>query len=322
MRRKCFLVSIYVVVTLLLACNKDEYVRFDTLSKYGEEFFMGQKVAVWAGVDVSDKEEATYEWSCSDGHFEGPQNIFRNTWVAPYEKGVYTVTCTVRCNGKSDSRTTKMVVSEYFFERFDFPTTLFTATNVNPTYKNGKVYIVGSRANTQGRYYYTFTDPDLVPPFTLSEDVGREGEYKNASTTTNLILRFTRPTENGVLASRYIRYIGIDLLPTAEGTTRNFKFYINEINTKTQQNKSTDLMYEYVPECKFTEGVMKNFNITIDSDYTMIVKVDGVEIVRSASLKQWRDDNSIDHPLILNSFECAVYDKCNICLDNIYLYKQ
>ncbi len=307
---------------LLLGCSNDDYVRFDTLSRNGDVFYMGQKIAVWAGVEVSDKEAATYRWSCSGGSFTGPQNVFRTTWVAPYQRGEYTVTCTVECNGKSDTRSASFQVSEYFFETFTYTPTGYTATNVTPTYKDGAAYVTGSRNATQGRYYYTFTDPELLPPYSFSTDVGWKDTYKSTSTQTAVMLRMVRPSENNVLATKYVRYINLEIYPTAVSPSANYKLLFSDTNTSTSQTGSVTLASGHIPEFAWASGVWNTLSIAVESDFTVVLRAGGNELVRSAELKNWRTDNNISHKMQLNSFEYHIYDGCNIMIDNINLYKE
>lgn len=322
--------SILLLLTFLLsACEENGYVKIDTLSKYGDVYFGGQVVPVWVGVDVDERENATYEWVCDGGSFEGKTNVFRATWVAPLEKGEYTVKCTVTCNGASDTRITKMVVSEYFFDLFGVASSNFTARDVKVTYADGEAKVVGSKSNKQGLFVREISDDDFKVPFSFSYDASWRKNYKNATTPfMTWIVMKRAPDANGNKNSKYIRDIRLEVYPKASASGNNYKLSMEEYNITFGGAALIVASEGYLEDFEMPDGSkaedgkgMRNFELFVDAENMITVKVDGKVALMSNAIREWELANQISNVLNPSRAGFKVFDKCDMYLDNVYLKK-
>lgn len=329
MNKLNYIVSFLLLLLLVSSCKEDGYVRIDTLSKYGDTYFGGQVVPVWVGVDVNNLEKATYKWECDGGCFEGKTDVFRAAWVAPMEKGEYTVKCTVTCDGALDTRVTKMVVGEYFFDQFGVSSTNFTAKDVKTTYANGEVLVVGSKSNRQGLYVREIGDENFKAPFSFSYDVAWRKTYKNGTTPFRTWLYMVRiPDVNGVKNTKFIQEISLDFFPKAASGSANYVLSLKEYNvsygmfTQFVASQGRLAAFDMTDGSKAEDGKgMKNIELSVNEDNTIIVKVNGEVILTSAAIREWETQNGISNVIKPSRAGFKIYDKCNMYIDNFYLKK-
>lgn len=319
---------LFLQVVFLSACKKDDgMVRIDTVSKNGSEFFMGQKVQVWVGAEVSDLASTSYDWTCDEGSFSGPSGLFQTVWVAPRKSGDFTITCTVNCNGKSESRSSKMTVGAYFFDKFGIASTNFSVSNFTATYPNGEVLLVGSKANTRGSFRREFGDTALFNPFTYKADMAWRVKYKNATSSMYYRLQFNKPTRwDGTKVKQYIREIRLEIWPTSTGTANNYTLSYEVFSSEFSMSTWTTIETGRKPAFVFTDGSkatdgkgMRPIAISVGADYKINVLLDGVSALTSDAIKIWRTTNSIPDKLNLGRVWTEVYEQSNFYLDNIFL---
>lgn len=319
---------LFLLAGLISGCKKDDgMVRIDTISKNGSEFFQGQKIQVWVGVEVSDLANATYNWECDEGSFSGPSGLFQTVWVAPRKSGEFNVTCTVNCNGKSEKRSSKMTVGAYFFDKFGVASTNFTLSNFTATYSNGEVQLVGSKANTRGSFRREFGDTALFNPFTFKADMAWRVKYKNATSSMYYRLLFNKPVRwDGTKVKQYIREIRLEIWPTATGTANNYSLsyevFSSEFSTSTfyvvDAGRKTPFVFADGSKATDTRG-MRPFAFSVSSDYKINVSLDGALVLTSDAVKLWRTTNNITDKLNLGRAYTEVYEQSNFYLDNIFL---
>jgi hypothetical protein len=323
----CLLLS----VVLLFGCEKDDFtVKVDSVSKYGSEFFQGQKVQVWVSAETGDLGNTTFNWECDGGSFSGPQHLFQNVWVAPRQAGEYLITCTVEVNGKSDKRSTRMVVGPYFFDKFSFASTNFTLSNFTATYANGELLLVGSRSNTRGSFRRAFADTALYNPFTYKADMAWRGKYKNATSSMYYRLQFDKPRRNdGSKVKQYIREIRLEMWPTSTGTANNYSLRYEVFNSEFSMATWTTIEQGRKPEFVFTDGAkapdgkgMRTITIGVDANFTTTVTLDGNPVIQSDAISAWRTANTIPDKLNLGRIWVEVFEQSNFYMDNIFLELQ
>ncbi len=326
--KKYIYLFLILQVAFLSACKKDDgMVRIDTVSKNGSEFFMGQKVQVWVGAEVGDLAGTAYDWTCDEGSFSGPVGLFQTVWVAPKKSGEFTVTCKVNCNGKSESRSSKMTVGAYFFDKFGIASTNFTVSNFTATYTNGEVLLVGSKANTRGSFRREFGDTALFNPFTYKADMAWRTKYKNATSSMYYRLLFNKPLRHdGSKVKQYIREIRLEIWPTAAGTTNNYtlsyEVFSSEysLSTWTTAETGRKTPFVFADGSKATDGRgMRPITLSVTSDYKINVSLDGTSVLSNDAVKIWRTTNNIPDKLNLGRIWTEVYEQSNFYMDNIFL---
>ncbi len=328
--KKYFSLIIFFSVILFGCSKEDGEVTIDSLYKNGSEFFQGQKIQVWVGAQVSDLSEANYKWECDGGYFSGPVGLFQNVWVAPRQAGDYLVTCTVECQGKSEKRSTKMTVGEYFFDKFSVASTNFSTSNFNTTYANGEVLLVGSKSNTRGSYRRDFGDTALYNPFTYSADMAWRTKYKNATSSMYYRLAFNKPVRyDGSKVKSYVREIRLEIWPTATGTAKNYSLDYEVFNSEFSTSTWTNIVSGRKPEFVFTDGAkaadkkgMRPISISVDADFNIVVTLDALKVLETPAIKNWKLANTNTDKLNLKSVAVEVFEQSNFYLDNVYLKLQ
>jgi hypothetical protein len=319
---------LFLQAALFSACKKDDLaVNIDTVSKNGSEFFQGQKVQVWVGAEVNDLPNTSFNWECDAGSFSGPSGLFQTVWVAPRKSGEFTVSCTVSCNGKSQTRSTKMTVGAYFFDKFGIASTNFTVSNFTATYANGEVLLVGSKASTRGSFRREFGDTALFNPFTYKADMAWRVKYKNATSSMYYRLLFNKPTRyDGSKVKQYIREIRLEIWPTATGTTPNYTLSYEVFSSEYSVSTFTTIDTGTKPQFVFADGSkavdkkgMRPIAISVTADYKINVSLDGASVLSNDAVKLWRTANNIPDKLNLGRVYVEVYEQSNFYMDNIVL---
>ncbi len=327
MKRYSILISLLTVI-LLFGCKKDDgLVAIDSLYKNGNEFFQGQKVPVWIGVQVADLSSTSYNWECNGGTFSGPKGLFQNVWVAPRQAGDYLVSCTVASNGKSEKKSVKMTVGPYFFDKFSVASTNFSVSNFTATYPNGEVLLVGSKSNTRGSFRRAFGDTALFNPFTYKADMAWRVKYKNATSSMYYRLQMDKPVryDNSKL-KQYVREIRLEIWPTSTGTANNYSLSYEVFSSEFSMSTWTTIETGRKTPFIFTDGAkaadklgMRPIGISVSTDYKINVTLDGVSVLSSDAIKTWRTANSIPDKLNLGRVWVEVYEQSNFYMDNVFL---
>jgi hypothetical protein len=321
-------ISAFLTLALIFGCKKDNgSVQIDSVYKNGSEFFQKQKVQVWVGAQVNDLSSTTYTWECDGGSFSGPTGLFQTVWVAPIKQGEYNVSCTVECNGVSEKRSTKMVVGQYFFDKFGVASTNFTLSNFTATYANGEVLLVGSKSATRGSFRREFGDTALLNPFTYKADMAWRVKYKGATSSMYYRLQMNKPLRyDGTKVKQYIREVRLELWPTATGTTNNYALSFETFNSEFSLSTWTTILTGRNTAFVFTDGSkasdlkgMRTISIGVNSDFKTTVSMDGTNILESDALKTWRTTNSIPDKMNLGRVWVEVFEQSNFYLDNIML---
>ncbi|MDR0698025.1 MAG: hypothetical protein LBG28_02220 [Tannerella sp.] len=328
------------VVALLAACEK-EPVTILTLGKAGDYFYFGEKVQVWTGVDA-DLHHVTYDWECTGGQFDGvrTQHLFENLWIAPDQPGEYLITVTAHTATDSDVRQTKMKVTGYFAEDFDYgsknpagwassnTTLAYEDLNVNGTVdKVVRVPATSNSSNPQLRR--SMTGVPLTPPFSVRTKMMYAG-YKavtgaNDVTTANyatyLSLTFVQPTTNP--EKPYIREIRWEFCPPVEDTKKNWRLRMESYTPATGKSAwataNGNNMANPAPFFantidgwnelfSFAANTFHTFSMTIDADWKFSAYVDGIAFVeKSDALKSFVADNVLMHlDMKVNQFQLNV----------------
>lgn len=326
--KKYFILISFLTMLLLSGCSKEEgSVAIVSLYKNGSEFFQGQKVPVWVGAQVSDLASTTFEWKCDGGSFSGPKGLFQNVWVAPRKAGDYLVSCTVACNGKSETKSVKMTVGQYFFDRFSVTSSNFSVSNFTATYANGEVMLVGSKSNTRGSFRREFGDTALFNPFTYKSDMAYRVKYKNATSSMYYRLQFNKPARyDGTKVKQYIREIRLEIWPTATGTTNNYSLQYEVFSSEFSMSTWTTVESGRKAAFVFTDGSkapdklgMRPISLSVKSDFKIVITLDGASVLESDAIKNWRTTNNIPDKLNLGRVWTEVYEQTNFYLDNIFL---
>ena len=326
--KKLIYLSALLSLVLLFGCKKDDgLVQIDSVFKNGSEFFQKQKVPVWVGAQVSDLKNTSYTWECDGGSFSGPAGLFQTVWVAPVKQGEYNVSCTVSCDGKSEKRSTKMVVGQYFFDKFSIASTNFSVSNFTATYANGEVQLVGSKTNTRGSFRREFGDTALFNPFVYQADMAWRVKYKNATSSMYYRFQINKPTRyDGTKVKQYIREVRLEIWPTSTGTANNYSLSYEVFNSEFSTSTWTVTNSGRNPAFVFTDGSkaadklgMRTIGVGIDADYKTVVTLDGVRVIETDAIKTWRSANTIPDKINLGRVWVEVYEQTNFYLDNILL---
>ncbi|KAA6349723.1 hypothetical protein EZS27_002883 [termite gut metagenome] len=294
---------LYLVATIFLfAACKDESVEIITLGKAGDTFYFGEKVQVWAGVE-GNLHQITYDWECTGGEFDGyrTQHLFENLWIAPSVPGEYLIKATAKTGGSSDSRITKMKVTNYFTETFDYgarnpagwassnTTLAYGMDSANPS--DLIVSVPATSNSSDANLRRTLTAVKLVPPFSIKTKM-KYTSYKTATAVTAsnaatfLSIYFVQPDDN--LDKPYIREIRLDICPPATGANWRLRMesYVpalgrsswtgsTPVNPFTPGNLSPNGFQGTLPLFSFPRNEYRSFSFTIDAEKKFSIYIDG-----------------------------------------------
>jgi hypothetical protein len=339
---KKYLLLLFVVL-LWSSCEKEEeaFVEIDSVSALGDEFFYGQKVKVWTVVKTNNLADARYTWSCSGGTLTQPQGLDENTWQAPKEPGVYTVTCTVDVNGVTHTRSREMYVSVYYFDKIErtFLHTLGSSNSSMSIILDSATRIshveatVNVSSATRGFVQRAFGDQDLHIPFSTMAQLGwitKPSPSKNtfplkdikigtAVSENTIYYEWTLNRDPDRLDNIYIDNIkfewypvgkssGLPLDPLGNPYNGVFRFLVRDLST------SALTLYD-VPvnntALSFAANELKNVSIAIDADYIFYVSVGGVEIFNTDAMKQWRISNNSQDDIYINEWRINYVSNVN-----------
>jgi hypothetical protein len=300
-------------------CEKEEMVEVDSLSAMGDEFFFGQKVKVWMAVKTDNLPAARYTWSCEGGRLTQPQTLDENTWEAPRKAGTYTITCTVDVNGTKQTRTREMVVSSYFFEKFDKAAqNSFTFNSSANSEKEGRREVrVSSATATRGYMQRAYGDPELKAPFSTQLEAAwisnfpanpiAVGSSKSENTLYYEWLLNRDPDKQDNLFIDNIRFEWYPVgratlgLPVANGQPYNGYVRFQQRNITTNAT-TTFNVYVNHPALAFAQNEYKKVSMSVDADYMVHIYVGAAEVLKTDALKNWRTTNNSKDEIYLNQW--------------------
>lgn len=306
------------ILAILLAGCKDEdpFVEIDSVSAWGNEFYLQEKVKVWMTVKTDNLPAARYTWSCNEGKFTQPQTLDENTWQAPREPGTYTITCTVDVEGVTKTRSRQMnVLPIYYFDKFEKlplsfsgPSNTVSVSQIEDVLTKTKHIEtrVSATGVTRGSIFRSFGDRALQAPFSTKAKVGWVSNFPagpitmgsnppvTAQNTLYYAWTFNRDPDKEDM--EYIEAIQFEWYPRGRSgglpTTPGGQPYngVARILARNIPTNTVNLMEVYVdnPALTFVQNQPKNVAMSIDADYRMYVHVDGTEIVNTDLIQTWR----------------------------------
>lgn len=288
---------IVIVAAFMGACSTDDDVEIKTLSKYGDNFYFGEKVVVWAGTDTKDIANVTYKWECDGGTLSGPQYLYENLWIAPNVPGIYTVRVTAKVGSKTSTRETKMKVSYYFFDIFDselnYAGWVATDAKMNFDVANKKMICVGTTPTTYANIKRQFTET-LNFPFSIFNNFGFQN-FRGNTSYVQYRLFFKLPKD---LSSYYLREIRWQFVPKASGTIKNLKIQFETYQPNTGLNKYYDIVADTIsPLGKMTDKSYEDFSMSIDADTVFYAYRQNQLVSKSFAIRDWLREHPNEHPI-------------------------
>lgn len=296
--------TIFAFCIGIFACKKDITAKIESLNKPGEQFYFGEWVPVW--VEATGMGESPYyDWTATGGMFENErtQHLRENLWIAPSEKGTFTVTAS--SNGASKSAT--MEVVRYFFDEFQSAYTIngngwgasnSTTTLMDSTDAAVSRLQVASSSSSNGSVQRTFTTVPLGFPMCVRTRLSWTKHFKPGG-EFYISLYFVQPLDNPTFP--YIREIRLEVYPTVDpATTNNYQIRyetytpstnISNFSTSTStlpgalplKNPTTGMD----PLFQMGDGQQKNFTISIDASNALSIYIDGNLWLQSNGIKDW-----------------------------------
>jgi hypothetical protein len=316
------------------ACSDDsDSISIDSLNAMGDEFYCNQKVKLWMCVNSSDLWNTTYEWKCDNGTLTQPQGLNEMTWKAPSTPGTYTITCTAKVGGKSETRSHKMWVSSYFFEKFSASSqTSFSLQNAKSSIKtesNGNQYLQATvNSSTEPTRYIrrSFGDDELCVPFSVRAKLGFEANMPTTQTitvgkkTANAVLEYRWNMRSDLTnENNFIKQVRIQWYPhvptdgyptladstatTVEGTTdwnvRIIAQHISPTGIKTEVNEYHKLNAMNI----FQNKSYHTIAMGMASDEILVVFVDGAEVLRTPIVHDLRTEQNCTGNIFISNWE-------------------
>ena len=304
--------NIFPFITIILcvltgSCKKDVEVKIESLNKAGQEFYFGERVAVWASTS-GERNGIKYEWSATGGTFDGwrTQHLFENLWIAPAAKGEYTVTATAKNGGNTSSKSTVMNVTRYFFDHFQSTftlngngwsqsnTTQSLITNIDPA--QSRIELTASSTSTPN-FRRNLNLAELKIPFSVRTELGWK-TYFRPNSTIIISLYFDQPSNPNY---PYLREIRWEIWPTVNpATTDNYQIryetFIPATNTSkfsTVGNTAPNPLPLISPvkgrraDLAMANGVSKKLSFAVDASHVFHAYVDGSLWFTSNGIKDW-----------------------------------
>lgn len=321
-----------------MSCGDDEFIEIDSLSADGDEFYCNQKVKVWMCVHSSDLWHTDYEWSCDAGTLTQPQGLNEMTWKAPSTPGTYTVTCRATIGGESQTRSHKMYVSSYYFDKFEkSPHSLSVQGNTTSTLKkeaDGNQYLqakVNSATEISRYVRRAFGDESLYTPFSTRMKLGFESNVPNlqmiqvGTKSGHPVLEYrwnlrSDASNNGAYINqiRLLWYPGKlkngEVYPlvseegdlTVEGTP-DYNVQLIVQYTSADGKKTTYNEYHNLNTLNtFTAKRYQTVSMSVDENEAVIVHVAGQEVLRSSLLSDVRISNACEGRMSINNWELYI----------------
>lgn len=311
-------------VMLFSACEEESTVEIDSVSAMGDEFFYGQKVKVWMVVRTDDLPAARYTWSCNGGRITQPQGLDENTWEAPREPGIYTVTCKVDVNGTKKSRSREMYVSSFYFDQLERTPHTFTTNSSSATLVEDKVtgnsYLqtrVSTSTATRGYAQRAYGDPDLRVPVSAQLQVGWIANFPTdfitigSNTAENtLYYEWTLNRDPDKEDNLFIDNIRFEWYPVGRtsglpvdgvGNPWNGTVRFQQRNITTNGTTAFNVYVNH-PALDFAQKEYKKVSMSIDADYIVHIFVDGEEVLNTPAIRDWRITNGSKDDIYVNQW--------------------
>lgn len=322
----------------LVSCGDDDYIEIDSLSTDGDEFYCNQKVKLWMCVRSSDLWHTNYQWSCDAGTLTQPQGLNEMTWKAPSSPGTYTITCRANVGGESQTRSHKMYVSSYYFDKFEkAPHSLSVQGNTTSALKkesDGNQYLqvkVNSATEVSRYIRREFGDESLYTPFSTRMKLGFESnvpnlqEIKVGTKTGKPMLEYRWNMRSDVSnKGSYINQIRLLWYPgklkkgetypavsadgalTPEGTPDYNVQLIVQYTSATGQKVTYNEYHNLNTMNTFTAKLYQTVSMSVDENEAIIVNVAGKEVLRSSILNEARTANACEGRMSVSNWELYI----------------
>lgn len=236
---------------VLFSCKDENLIKIDSLQVFGDEFYYGETVNIGMAVNLGDPDNTSYYWECDGGTLLNRQGYTLNQWKAPRKAGIYKVKCTVTCGNEKQTREADILVSGFFFQRFD----ALEGTNTVPTgwaqtsstvqIRNKRLEVSATTAGQDhGEVRYPMGQSNMFPPFSLKADVGIVGTNANTFTPKYPNSDMSNPN---TFASKY---------PTKDNFS-SVSITGKTVSTDTVTHFINELRVEFYPEKDHVQSVMK-----------------------------------------------------------------
>ena len=326
----------FFCVVAFASCGEDDYLEIDSLSADGDEFYCNQKVKLWMCVRSSDLWHTDYQWSCEGGSITQPQGLNEQTWKAPAVPGIYTVTCTAKIGDAVQTRSHKMYVSSYYFDKFEKSSHSLNLQSNNKnslkTESNGNQYLqiyVNSSSEVKRYVRRQFGDETLHTPFSTRMKLGFDQNVPNTqmvtvgskSETAMLEYRWTM-NSNVANQNNYVSYVAVRWYPSvptdgyplvADATegeqelsvegTPEYNIVVAVQHTSAEGKQTTHYEYHYLNTMNnFVAKDYKTVSMSIDENEQLYMHVAGQEALSSSLVADIRNANACQGNLYVQTW--------------------
>lgn len=326
---------------IITGCGEDDYIQIDTLNADGNEFYCNQKVKVWLCLHSSDLWHTDYYWTCDGGSLTQPQGLNEMTWKAPNVPGIYTITCTATIGDATETRSHKMYVSSYYFDKFEKSSHSLTVqsstTSSIKKESNGNQYLqakVNSSTEVTRYVRRAFGDAELCTPFSTRMKLGFEENVPNTDSIT-VGTKMGQPTleyrwnmsANESNNNSYINRIRLiwypgqlasgESYPTAyddlgnkilsEEGTEDYNVHIEVQYTQASGARVTYHEYHKLNTMNtFVEKLYQTVSMSIDESENFLVHVAGQEVLRSSVIQKVRTEQASEGGMFISNWELYI----------------
>jgi hypothetical protein len=289
---------------LTVACKDEESIEITSLSKGGSTFYFGEKVPVWTCLNQNPG-NVTYDWDCTGGFFDGifTQHLYENLWVAPREAGEYTVQVTANAGNQSETRQTKMKVTNFYLDTFENVNAQnsagWTLSGATVEWGNGAMIVKSQYNDRDASVFREFpVSDDLEPPLSIQIKMNYSG-YRtvtgNANSASNggtyIRLAFTQPAANP--DKPFVQYLSWIVCPVTPGS--NSYLDIRQNTPQTGASSAISSVGTKNSFMTFPANETHTFTITLDSDLLITTSFDGQTVVnRSDIIAKFVSDNAVE----------------------------
>lgn len=314
---KKLIVNITILMCVMLAsCSGDDSVNIVSLNTFGTKFCRNDVVKVFVSAEVSDDTNVSYEWGCDGGSMTNPQGLFENVWQAPDKAGTYTIWCTVKCDGKKETRYSKMIVlDELFYSDFEKPyygegwsnTSMKMAFDANKG-TNGAVKLTSSSSSG----YFARAWNTVQIPFSTQVDYA----VNTCSSDNNFVkiqIDFAR-VDNAMF---YVTKVCFITYP------KTGKWQATYTTSNIETGKTTDVVIGEgldTANFKFKKDIFKTIAVSIDKNKKFIVYYDGKMYFENDALANVQGSYyvscsgiGLDSKVVIFADNLFVYDNDTIC---------
>jgi len=210
-----------------------------------------------------------------------------------------------------------------------------------------------------GEFRYDFKKTEFFPPFSCKSDVGTVGGSSNANNPkypnapevfpfagkdNNCAIVVTTNTPSMTAAPTFfISELRLEWWPDNHVLPELKYLAPGATDTTTIASTDFDAMLRFrwtrranvgegIPQAqgwfaipiknsalKYGVDVNKNIGLAIDEDYVVTANVNGVEVLRTEAIKNWRPTAG-DAPMVIKEFKYVFPAKTRVYIDNVYVY--